>query len=370
MKTIVHMTCVHSRDDTRVFKKECRTLAFHGYRVFLVVADGRGDEVRDGVSILDVGKPSSRLRRMVSTTRRVYDRALSLGADLFHFHDPELLPIGVRLSRQGKKVVFDSHEDVPKQLLSKPYLHPMLLRGISLFFAAYERRACRRLSGIIAATPFISEKFKLINPVTLDVNNFPLIGELDSQIDWSEKNLEVCYVGGLSSIRGIGEVIEGLALAKSGVRLNLVGSFGEEALEERLKRQDGWSQVNRLGQLDRNEVRDVLSHSVAGLVTFHPLPNHIDAQPNKMFEYMSAGIPVIASNFPLWRQIIEGSQCGLCIDPMDPTEIASAMDFFISDPATARRMGENGRLAVLSRYNWDIESKKLISFYEQILQRA
>jgi glycosyltransferase involved in cell wall biosynthesis len=125
--------------------------------------------------------------------------------------------------------------------------------------------------------------------------------------------------------------------------------------------------VSAIGQVNRAEVRNVLGRSVAGLVTFHALPNHVDAQPNKMFEYMSAGIPVIASNFALWRDIIEGNQCGICVDPMNPEAIAAAIDYLIEHPEDAKKMGENGRKAVLEKYNWLMEEKKLINLYKELL---
>jgi glycosyltransferase involved in cell wall biosynthesis len=130
----------------------------------------------------------------------------------------------------------------------------------------------------------------------------------------------------------------------------------------------GWQAVNEQGFVDRAGVRQVLGRSVAGLVTFHSLPNHIDAQPNKMFEYMSAGIPVIASDFPLWREIVLGNECGLCVDPMDAAAIAKAIDYLVQHPDEARQMGENGRRAVLERYNWSVEEAKLLGFYNQILR--
>jgi len=140
-------------------------------------------------------------------------------------------------------------------------------------------------------------------------------------------------------------------------------------VEQACKAMLGWQAVNEHGFVDRAGVlRQVLGRSVAGLVTFHPLPNHIDAQPNKMFEYMSAGIPVIASDFPLWREIVLGNQCGLCVNPMDPAAIAKAIDHLVQHPDEGRRMGENGRRAVLERYNWSMEEVKLLAFYKQILQ--
>jgi glycosyltransferase involved in cell wall biosynthesis len=133
-----------------------------------------------------------------------------------------------------------------------------------------------------------------------------------------------------------------------------------------LRAEPGWRQVNEYGFVGRIEMRDILARSVAGVVTFLPEPNHIFAQPNKMFEYMSAGIPVIASDFPLWREIVAGNECGLLVDPQDPASIATAIDALVGDRALARRLGENGRRAVLERYNWSAEEKKLVDFYAEV----
>ncbi|MFV0924865.1 glycosyltransferase family 4 protein [Pseudomonas palmensis] len=368
MVKVAHVTSVHTRYDIRIFRKQCRTLAAHGHDVSLVVADGRGDEVSDGVKIVDAGASRGRLNRMFRTTRNVFNKALDLQADIYHLHDPELIPVGLKLKKYGKVVIFDSHEDVPKQLMSKPYLHPLVRRLISFAFARYERFACPRLDAILTATPFIRDKFLAFHPRVLDINNFPMVGELDAMVPWNEKHDEVCYVGGITSIRGIREVVKSLQFLKTPARLNLVGQFSEPSVEAEVKKLEGWGRVIACGQLGRAQVRDVLGRSLAGLVTFHPLPNHVDAQPNKMFEYMSSGIPVIASNFPLWREIIEGSQCGICVDPMNSHAIAEAIDFLVNNPAQAEAMGRNGQRAVNEHYNWDQEGRKLIDFYSSLIK--
>lgn len=370
MSHIAHLTSAHTRLDTRIFLKQCRSLAAAGYQVSLVVADGLGDEVRDDVRIVDTGKSRGRGDRMLRATRRVLKRALEIDADVYHLHDPELLPIALTLKRRGKSVIFDSHEDLPGQILTKPYIWAGLRPPISGAVSFFERFACGRVDAVVAATPAIRDKFLGKNIHALDINNFPLLGELEASVPWDAKEKEVCYVGGIAIIRGIHEVIAAMALSKSGARLNLAGEFPKGNVKAEVEAKPGWSKVNELGFLSREQVRAVLGRSLAGLVTFLPAPNHIDAQPNKMFEYMSAGLPVIASNFPLWRDIIEGNDCGICVDPQDVSAIAEAIDHLVENPEIARRKGENGRRAVHERYNWGAEEGKLLALYAKLLTPA
>jgi glycosyltransferase involved in cell wall biosynthesis len=346
--------------------KQCRSLAAHGYEVSLVVADDRGDAYEDGVRIIDAGSLSGRVNRMLRTTRRVFDCARALDADIYQLHDPELIPAGLRLKRLGKKVIFDSHEDVPSQVLGKPYLPHAARRLLSHTMAAYERHACGRFDGIIAATPFIRDKFLHIHPHTVDINNYPLPTEFDEAAPWSGRRLQACYVGGISVMRGIRELTEACTLLQSPARLQLAGSFSEPGLAAEVAAMPGWDRVDALGHLDRLGVREVMARSMVGLVTLHPVLNYLDALPVKMFEYMAAGMPVIASHFPLWRQIVEGNQCGVCVDPCNPRAIAAAIDYLVLNPARAQRMGENGRKAIAREYNWQSESAKLIDFYEHL----
>lgn len=366
MHRIAHLTSAHPRHDTRIFVKQCRHLVQHGYEVTLVVADGGGNATNAGVRIVDAGAAGSRLGRIVHSTRRVLQHAIALDADLYHLHDPELIPAGLRLKRLGKKVIFDAHEDVPTQLLGKPYLTAASRRYLARLFAAYERHACRQFDGIVAATPFIRDKFLRIHPHTIDVNNYPLAGEFDAAARWEHKQAQACYVGSISAIRGIRELVRASGLLRSGAGLAIAGQFSEPSLEREVAAYPAWGRVQHLGHQDRAGVRQLMASSMAGLVTLHPEPNYLDALPVKMFEYMAAGIPVIASAIPLWRDIVEGNRCGVCVDPMDPAAIAAAIDALVLDPAAARAMGENGRRAIVGTYNWQREAAKLLAFYETV----
>lgn len=341
-------------------------MAARGHKVSLVVADAAGAALHDRVHIVDVGAQQGRVARIVHSTRQVLAAARALDADIYVLHDPELIPAGMQLKRQGKKVVFDSHEDVPTQLRGKPYLGPRSAALLARTFQAYERYACHRFDGIVAATPFIRDKFMPINQHTVDINNYPILDEFDAPSSWSEKAQQVCYVGNITAMRGIRELVRACSLLRSPATLALAGQFDTSALAAEVAVHPGWRRVQGLGQLDRGGVRDVMARSMAGLVTLLPVPNYLDALPVKMFEYMAAGIPVIASDFPLWRDIIEGNDCGLNVDPRKPAAIAAAIDYLTTHQEDARRMGENGRRVVRDKYNWHTESQKMLAFYDAL----
>ena len=368
MSKVSHLTSVHSRTDTRIFLKECISLAKNGYYVSLLVADGKGDDKKSGVAIYDVGASKGRLDRMRHAPSRLLKKALQLDADVYHLHDPELLLIGLMLKKRGKVVIFDAHEDVPKQIRGKHYLNKLAKWILSNTFAVFEKYACRKLDAVVSATPYIREKFTTMGVRSVDINNYPLLGELSSgRVDWSQKKVQVLYVGGLGRVRGIHEMVQAMAHTRPDVQFALGGNFTQTSFEELVKSEDGWQKVDFRGWLNREGVKSALNESVAGLVTLHPIINYLDALPVKMFEYMAAGLPVIASNFHLWKQIIEGNQCGICVDPLDPNAIAEAIDYLVTHPEKAEQMGRNGQRAVQEKYNWDIEEKKLLDFYKSLI---
>lgn len=369
MKKIVHLTSAHPRYDTRIFFKQCVSLSLEGYNVNLIVADGKGNEIKNNINIIDVGASKNRLNRMIKAPQKVLKKAIELDADIYHLHDPELLKIALKLKKLGKKVIFDAHEDVPQQILGKTYLNKFQRIMLSNFFSIYEKFICKKLDVVVSATPFIRDKFLNMGIRSVDINNFPLLSEFDLSIVNKmsiKKNNHICYVGGITKPRGIIEIVDAMDFVDISLSLKLAGKFSSSSLRIDTESRNGWKKVDYVGWLNREQIQEVLSTSLCGLVTLHPAKNYLDSLPVKMFEYMAAGLPVIASNFPLWKEIIEEGGYGICVNPLEPMEIAAAIKEIALNPIMAKEMGEKGRQAVINIYNWGNEEIKLLNIYKSL----
>ena len=361
-KRVCHISTVHPRNDIRIFHKECKSLSKE-YDVSMIVADGKGDDTVEGIRVYDIGlRQTSRIRRARIDSEKALKKALSLNCNLYHIHDPELIKMGEKLKKRGKRLIYDTHEDLPRQIVGKPYINKYLKPFIARIIEWQENKAARKFDYICSATPFIRDRFLKINPNTIDINNYPIRGELYSPDAVKEDYF--CYTGGITEERGIINIVS--ALENSDLKAVLAGPVDSEAYLNKMKERKEWENVRFLGLVSREEVGKVMSSSIAGLVLFLPLPNHINAQPNKIFEYMSAGVPVIGSNFELWKSIIVDNNCGLCVDPENPLEIAEAMNYLRDNPEIAQEMGENGKKTVVDIYNWANEEKKLFKVYKSL----
>ncbi len=365
---VAHLSSAHKFGDVRIFHKECVSLAKAGYDVTLIIPDKEASRMVDGVMVEAIpDTATSKMSRIRKTVKWVYDRALKVDADIYHFHDPELLRVGLKLKRKGKVVVFDAHEDFPRQLLSKKSIPGPFRKLLSFGAHKFENYVSKRLDAIVTATPYINERFLKVNPNSVNVNNFPLEAEImvpDSEV---ERRTEVCYIGALSFLRGVEEMVIGTGL--SNTRIKIAGSW-QSGLKEACQKHEAWSLVDDLGFIDRKTSMEVKQASIAGMIMFHPEPNHVNAQPNKMFEYMASGLPIIASNFPLWKEIVEDNNCGICVDPFDTKAISEAILELKNSPEKVKQMGDNGRKMVREKYNWTIEEQTLFELYGRLSQKV
>jgi glycosyltransferase involved in cell wall biosynthesis len=302
----------------------------------------------------------------------MYKEARRLDADVYHFHDPELIPIGLLLRARGKSVIYDIHEDMPKEILSKQYLPRWSRQFVSWLVARIEGTASTRFSGLVVVTPSIAKRFRPLNRQTVIVHNYPYVRELvrDGQpVPWEARRQSVAYVGGLTLHRALREMVQAMAHLPDSLpaTLELAGPEVKDDINlAELRRHPGWARVQNHGFIDQRRTFQILQNVRAGLVLYHPEPNQIESMPQKIFEYMGAGIPVIASDFPLWKRIMGDAGCGFFVDPLKPAEIAKAIEYVLTHPHEAEEMGRRGQAAVLQHFNWDTEAEKLIQLYSTL----
>ena len=363
---IAHLTSVHPVIDTRILHKEAATLAAAGHEVVLVAATEREATLR-GVRVRPVARARSRLGRMTGTAFRVLRAALAERADVYHFHDPELIPVGLCLKLTGKRVIYDVHDDLPGAVLSKAWIEPGLRRLVARVVAVLEAGSARLFDAVIVANPAHGDRFPAAR--TVAVCNLPDLAEFPAVIaSQATRESAVVYVGDLTRARGALQMVQAMALLPGScpVRLWLGGRFSEPGLEAACRALAGWIRVDFLGWLDRAAVADRLGRARVGLVPLQPVPHYQANYPVKLFEYMAAGLPVVAADLPLCREVVETAGCGLLVDPRDPAAITAAVRWVLEHPAEADAMGRRGRAAVEQRYTWQVESRTLLALYDRL----
>jgi glycosyltransferase involved in cell wall biosynthesis len=364
---IAHLTSAHLALDQRIFWKEAVTLAAAGHDVVVVAAAGAQDTTVRGVRIRPVTVRGSRWQRMTATTVAVLRAALAERADVHHFHDPELIPAGLLLKALGRRVIYDVHEDVPAQVLSKAWISPGLRPLVARAVGTLESLGARLFDGIIVANP--PQRWRFPQGKIEVVRNLPILEEFAGgpSVPYASRAPSIAYVGDLTHVRGAKEMIQAIALVPGELqaRLCLAGRFSDAGLEETCRALPGWSRVDFLGWQSRSEVAALLGRARVGLVLLQPVPHYLTNYPVKLFEYMAAGLPVVASDLPNCRQVVEETGCGLMVDALDPAAIADAVQRLLEDPIEAEEMGRRGRRAVEERYNWSSEGQNLVRYYER-----
>jgi glycosyltransferase involved in cell wall biosynthesis len=368
MPLIAHLTTVHLPFDTRIFQRECISLVEAGYRVSLIVQHTHVENV-GGVNLINIPRFNSRISRALLAPLGAYFHARRLKADLYHFHDPELMPVGILLKYTTRaKVIYDVHENYPENILSKEWIAWPLRKVFSKCIELLERVTGFVVDGIVAATEHIGTRFP--SKKTCIVRNFPLLAQsnrADVQRVY-EGNNRLIYTGGISPHRGILQIVQSLAYVKTpGARLILLGRIIDQRIWETIQKMPGFERVDYLGQVSFDEMYRYLYASAVGLICNQPAHDFDLALPNKLFEYMSAGLPIVASDFELWRSVVADNDCGIMVDPTDPMDIARGIDTLLSHSEERRRLGSNARRAAEMKYDWAQERKKLYDVYQELL---
>lgn len=365
MPDVVHLSSAHRLGDPRIHHRECRSLVRAGFRV-TQVAPGRKEGEVNGVRIRAVRPAKGRAERMVWTTRSVYQTARREGADLYHFHDPELIPVGMRLRASGHRVVYDAHEDLPKQVLDKEWIPSRVLRRLVAGAAdALEAAAGRVVDAVVAASSEIAARFPP-GKTTL-VRNFVRLEMVDGVDPWPDvpDRPVAIYPGSLTEVRGIREIVSAMEELDGRVELWLMGSWGTRKLEKTCRSLPGWEYTRYLGQRPLKEVYRRMKVADVGLHIPYAVGGYSSGLAMKGFEFMACGLPMVMTDEPAKRRTF--GQCAVFADARNPSSVADRIQRLLDRPDEARHMGERGRALVEEQYSWEHEARKLVEAYREIL---
>ena len=372
--TVCILTTVHSAFDTRIFHKEAKTLVKAAYDVNLIAQHDK-NEVVDGVKIIPLPKPRNRFTRIFGITWQAFRLALKQRADIYHFHDPELLPAGWLLQKiTNKPVIYDVHEYYADSILSKEWIPSFLRRPISKVVGKVEKMIAKRLAGVITVNRHMERLFKRFNKNTVTVHNYPFRAFVEKFNDKPQTDpFTVIYVGGVSKDRGYQIMVDAMRIVKEKeprARCIIVGPVNRAGLpeaflskEKDLLRKGG---IELVGEVPYEKVPKSLSKAAIAWLPWLATPNNLKGTPIKLFEYMAARLPVVASDMGFVKETIRENDCGLLAKPGNPAH-AEAILYLFTHPGEAHQMGENGRRAVEEKYNWETEGQQLLDLYEVLL---
>jgi len=359
MKTrIAHFTTLHPPFDSRIFMKECVSLSQAGYEVFLVVPHTESLE-KQGIHVVALPTTTSRLKKLLVTAWQGFFVILKLNVRVVHIHDPELIRFAPLFWLLGKKVIFDSHEYVSKQIESKP-LGPLFLRKM----IGFVYMCMEQFYILFSARVIVTENGQILSKnKQAVVRNYPILSL--PQIKKSEQKGEITrfiYCGGLTEIRGIYECIEAISQIEN-TSLTLIGAWDFEAYRQKCMSSNGWAKVTEVGHLPATEVYQHYGNAHVGLAILYPEKNYLDSTPVKVFEYLACGLPVIMSNFAYWEKtFVEGC---FFVNPFNKQELISAMKQLQSE-SLRLEMGRKGNVWVKENCSWENEARTLVQLYKEI----
>lgn len=370
-RRILKVSSAHRASDGRIAQKEARTLVAAGYAVtVLALEHAAGTTLPAGPIFIEYALPASRARRFLFRLPWLLAYCVRHDFDAYHLHDPDLILVGFVLKLLGRRVVYDVHESYPMVILDRAWipraLRPMLFRAWQMLESAF----VRRIDMTVTAHHTVSRQFKAGNVVT--VQNFPILADSSDKggaQPMAERPHRVLYHGDITVQRGLITMLEAIAAvdAVPSPVLRLGGSLSL-SLQDAIKRAPGFERTEYLGWLNKDQLAAELGQARAGLVLLQPTHNYTVIRPNKLYEYMAAGLPVIASDFSHWREVVAGEGCGLLVDPLDCAAVARAIEYIFRHPDEAAAMGERGRRAVVERYSWASEGETLLAAYGRLFQ--
>lgn len=365
---IVHISTVHSALDPRIRLKELASVRDAGMEAHFITADPAAEERGDGIRVHRVARRQHRrLSRIFVLGPKAVWRAFRIGPDLYHIHDPELLPWAWLLRLRAVPVVYDVHEDYT---LSVGYKH-YVLRRLTRFSRAMVAFAERALSRPFY--PVIAERcYQARFPHAPAVLNYPSVSLLEAGPSFDPESRRLLYTGNVTIERGALSLAHVSAEAPE-LEMVLAGKCAPGvAMSIRAVAGEGVCRLRIVGEgryVPFAEIRSLYAQGnwLAGMALIPDTPHYREKQLTKFFEYMAAGLPIVATDVPAWRRLIVDEGLGFCVDPEDPRAAAEAVRRLRESPREARAMGMRGRELVRRRYNWEGEGRRLVGYYNELV---
>ena len=358
MIKICILTTVHSPFDVRIFQKEARSLVKAGYDVTLIAQHDK-EEIVDGVKIINFQRPRNRFERMTKTVWSAFRKALAVDADIYHFHDSELIPVGLKLQKLNKKVIFDIHEDTRQLILQKIYIPTLLRYTVAHAYALFEDYACRRFSALVTPQNTMTEYYSTLN-YTATVENFVDLS-LYPQRERDFSKPVLLHAGTLNIDRGLYNMVEVAKKIRGDFLFYVAGKLQKNISIDYLK------PMIYLGVLNQKEIVDLYGKSNIGIILYNNVGQYSMAGAIKCYEYMASAMPIILPNFGEWVLFNNKYQCGINVNVLDAKSVVAAIVYLIDHPEKARQMGENGRKCVEQDCSWPIAFEKLHALYRKVL---
>jgi glycosyltransferase involved in cell wall biosynthesis len=358
---ICHCSILHKLDDSRIFYKECISLAKVGYNVTFIARPSTNKQF-DESSYQGVSLQKITGKNRLYNNFYLFMEILKQRMKVVHFHDPELIVMGFFLKLLGKKVIYDVHENVRQDILHKTWVRPALRALLSKAAVFLELIASVFFNGIVSATPTIAKNFT--NKNTYVIRNLPPLKHNETLTETKRDKNIIIYIGTLSEARGIKELIAAAGHLTGVAELWLLGGWNDEAFRLECEKMEGFKNTNYLGMVNHEEVTKILSEASIGLCTLHPIDTFKDSYPIKVFEYMQNGLPVLMSNFEMWQELF-GDLCEYA-DPMNPLQLADQIKSMLASPSRLEEMSAKGKVVIHEQFNWDSESRSLEELYSKI----
>lgn len=365
---VCHVTSAHNRYDGRIFLKQCVSLVNNNYDVTLLCCDNIPDEKKNNVNIVSTNKKFSSIYDRIFNSKKILKKkCVEIDADIYQFHDPDLLSLALKMKKIGKKVIFDSHENYPALFLEREWIPSFLRRICAFLYSKKENRAFRKMDAVICVTDYVKERIKRVNSNVYVVTNYPIIENIHKTKLKSDLTT-LCFAGGIRSDWNHEVILKAIKDIEN-IKYVVAGNCTNDYLNI-LKQYESFDKMEFLGKINHCEVKELYAKSTIGMALCSYRPNteyKMGSLGNtKIFEYMMSELPVIFTDFEVFKNILTEGVYGIAVNPYSEEDVKNAIKYLIDNPDIALKMGKTGRKLVEKKYNWESQVPILLSVYEKL----